>query len=123
MEFLLEYHHRNTDRASPLGVTGFDDVSRSGETRVRDVSGEIRKAFGEGKLILSGGAFYRRVDLQNKYFFIEGERVFGFLGGFQYRVDKGASLYLDYSLDDDFLLFRPSIQRSHVLRVGGRWRY
>lgn len=123
IELLLEYHRRNVDRASPLGAMDFDDVSRSGETLVQDFSGEIRRAFGEGKLILSGGAFYRRMDLQNKYFFIEGERVFGFLGSVRYRMRHGASLYVDYSLDEDFLLYRPSIQRSHVLRVGGRWRY
>ena len=30
---------------------------------------------------------------------------------------------LDYSLDDDYFIFRPSIQRAQVLRLGLSWRY
>ena len=123
LELFLEFHQRNTDRLSPLGVTDFDDVSRSGETRVQDFTGELRHTFGEGRLILSGGGFYRRFNLQNRFFFIENAKVFGFLGGFAVKLHQRARIYLDYSLDDDFFIFRPSIRRAHLLRVGTQLRY
>ena len=123
LETFLEFHQRNTDRPSPFGITEFDDVSRAGETRVRDLSGELRRPFGDGRLVLRGGAFYRRINLQNRFFFIENERVFGVLGGFTLKIDQRTKIYFDYSLDDDYFLFRPSVQRAHLLRVGLHWRY
>jgi hypothetical protein len=122
-EILLELHQRNTDRLSPLGVTEFDDVSRAGETKMQDISGEVRRSFIGGRLLLTAGAFVRRFDFQNRFFFIENPRVFGFLGGVSARLDPRTRLYFDYSLDDDFFVFRPSIQRAQVLRLGLDWRY
>ena len=123
LEFFAEFHQRNTDRISPLGVTDFDDVSRSGETRVQDFTGEFRRTFGEGRLTLSGGAFYRRFNLQNRFFLVDNARVFGVLGGFSVKLHQRARIYLDYSLDDDFFIFRPSVRRAHLLRVGTQLRY
>ena len=123
LELFFEFHQRDTDRLSPLGVTEFDGVSRSGETRVQDFTGELRRTFGNGRLILSGGGFYRRFKLQNRFFFIENAEVFGFLGGFAVKLFQRARIYLDYSLDDDFFIFRPSIRRAHLLRVGTQLRY
>ena len=123
LEMWVEYHHRNTDRLSPLGVTAFDDSSRSGETRVQDFSGELRRSFGEGRLTLKGGAFYRRMNLQNPFFFIDGADTIGFLGGFSLRVNDQNRMYVDYTLDEPIYIFRPSIQRSQVLRVGWNFRY
>ena len=122
-DFILEAHQRNVDRGSPLGATAFDAIQNAGETRAQDFSLELRRSFGEGRVTLSGGAFFRRMDLQNRFFFIEGQRAFGALGGVSYRVNSQAALTADYSLDDDFFIFRPSIQRSQVLRLGWRWRY
>ena len=122
-EILLELHQRNTDRLSPLGVTEFDDISRAGETKMQDISGEVRRSFIGGRLLLTAGAFVRRFDFQNRFFFIENPRVFGFLGGVSARLDPRTRLYFDYSLDDDFFVFRPSIQRAQVLRLGLDWRY
>ena len=121
-ELFLEFHQRDTDRLGPLGVTEFDDVSRSGETRVQDFTGELRRTIGEDRLVLTGGAFYRRIALQNRFFFIENARVFGVLGGFSLRLNQRSRLYLDYSLDDDFFIFRPSVRRAHLLRLGVHWR-
>ena len=123
LEVFLEFHQRNTDRLSPLGATEFDNVSRAGETRIQDFSGELRRSFGEGRVVLQGGAFYRRISLQNRFFFIENERVVGILGGVSLKLDPRTSLYLDYSLDNDYFIFRPSIQRAQVLRLGLSWRY
>ena len=123
LEVFLEFHQRNTDRLSPLGATEFGDVSRTGETRIQDFSGELRRSFGEGRVVLQGGAFYRRISLQNQFFFIENERVVGILGGVSLKLDPRTSLYLDYSLDNDYFIFRPSIQRAQVLRLGLSWRY
>ena len=123
LEVFLEFHQRNTDRLSPLGATEFDDVGRAGETRIQDFSGELRRSFGEGRLVLQGGLFCRRINLQNQFFFIENERVVGILGSVSLKLDPRTRLYLDYSLDDDYFIFRPSIQRAQVLRLGLSWRY
>src|SRR5260221_557604 len=64
LETFFEYHQHDSDRLNPLNSTGFDDVSRSGETSVKDLTGDIRRAFGEGRLGLSGGAYYRRMILK-----------------------------------------------------------
>jgi hypothetical protein len=123
LDVFMEYHQRNTDRMSPLGITQFDDVSRSGETRLQDLSGELRRTFGEGRLGLRGGVFWRRWNFQNRFFFIENARVFGVIAGGQVRLDSHTRLFVDYSLDDDFFVFRPSIQRAQVLRLGLNWKY
>ena len=123
LEVFLEFHQRNTERLSPLGATEFDNVRTAGETRIQDFSGELRKSFGEGRVVLQGGAFYRRINLQNRFFFIENERVVGILGGITLKIDPRTSIYLDYSLDNDYFIFRPSIQRAQVLRLGLSWRY
>ena len=123
LEVFLEFHQRNTDRLSPVGATEFGNVGRAGETRIQDFSGELRRSFGEGRVVLQGGAFYRRISLQNQFFFIENERVVGILGGVSLKLDPRTSLYLDYSLDNDYFIFRPSIQRAQVLRLGLSWRY
>ncbi|MBI4473672.1 MAG: hypothetical protein HY646_13475 [Acidobacteria bacterium] len=123
IDTFLELHHRNVDRRSPVGAVEFDDVSIAGETRVQDVRIELRRNFGEGTLSLRGGAFYRRFDFQNRFFFIDKASVKGLLGGAQVKLDDHTRLYFDYSLDDDFFVFRPSIQRAQTLMLGMAWRY
>ncbi len=123
LEPFIQLHQRNTDRSSPLGVTDFDDVSRAGETRVQDIQLELRRVFGEGRLALRGGGFYRRFNFQDRFFYINNASVRGLIGGVQLKVDDRTRLYLDYSLDDDFFIFRPSIQHAQSFRLGMAWRY
>jgi hypothetical protein len=119
----FEIRQRNTDRRSPAGATQFDDVSIAGETRMQEIQLELRRTFGEGRLALRGGGFYRRFNLQDRFFFINNAAVRGLTGGAQLKLDSRTRLYLDYSLDDDFLIFRPSIQHAQVFRLGMAWRY
>ncbi len=121
---LLEVHQRNTDRRSPLGATRFDDVSIAGETRVQDARFELRRVFGEqGRLTLKGGVFYRRFNFQDRFFYINNADMKGLTGGAQIKLDQHARLYFDYSLDDDFFIFRPSIKRAQVFVLGMHWKY
>ena len=119
---LLELHRRRTDRPSPLGVEGFDDVRHAGETRVRDISLEVSRSFGEDRLGLTFGGYHREIDLQNRFFFIDGARVLGASGGAFFRLDHRTRLYFRYGLDEDFTLFRPSLQRFRTYRMGLDWR-
>ena len=123
IEVIIEAHHRSADRRSALGVTGFDDVSRSGETRLQDLSFEVRRSYFGERLTTTFGGFYRRLDLQNRFVIIERARTAGLLAGASVNVDAKTAVFVDYNLDDDYFLFRPSIERSQVLRLGWRWRY
>jgi hypothetical protein len=122
-ESFFEYHQRNSDRLSPLNPAAFDDVSHSGETRVRDVTGELRRGFGDGRFNLHGGVYYRRVSLQDQFFIITGEHQSGWLAGAWWRVDQRTKLSVDYSLDNDFFLFTPDLRNSRILQLGLTWRY
>jgi hypothetical protein len=119
----VEVRQRNTERRSPLGVTDFDDVSIAGETRMQEAQFELRRVLGEGRLALRGGAFYRRFNFQDRFFYINNASVRGFIGGAQVKLDDRTRLSVDYSLDNDFVVLRPSIQHAQVFRVGMDWRY
>ena len=123
LEAFLEYHQHDSDRLSPLNATTFDDVSRAGETSVKDLSGEIGRSFAEGTLRLSGGAYYRRISLQDRFFTIQGLHQAGWLVSAWWRLDRHTRLYADYNLDNDFFLFRPDLKNSRALRLGVSWRY
>jgi hypothetical protein len=123
LEALFEYHQHDSDRLSPLNPTGFDDVSRSGETSVKDLTGDIRRAFGEGKFGLNGGAYYRRISLQDRFFLINGIHQSGWLAGGWWRIDPRTRAYADYNLDNDFFIFRPDLKNSRMLRLGLAWKY
>jgi hypothetical protein len=123
IEAFVELHDREIDRRSPVGAINFDDVSIAGETRVQDMRLELRRTFGEGGLTLKAGGFYKRFDFQDRFFFIQNAAYHGFLGGAQVKLDSRTRLNLDYSIDDDFFVFRPSIKRAQVLFVGLTWRY
>ncbi len=122
-EVVAGFHQRDSDRLSAATETNFDDISATGETRVQDFTAEIRRQFGEGRLSLTGGAFYRRIRLQSRYTGSENTQEHGFLGGMRWRVDGHTQLWFDWSLDNDFFLFRPDIRNSQVFRVGVAWRY
>jgi hypothetical protein len=119
----LEYHQHDSDRLSPANAILFDDVSRSGETSVKDITGQISRTFGEGRLSLNGGAYYRRIDMQDRFYLMNGLHQSGWLTGAWWRLDRRTRLYGDYNLDNDFFLFYPSLKNSRILRVGIDWKY
>ncbi len=123
VETFWEYHLRDTHRRTPLGALNFDDVSIAGETREQDFRAELRWNLGRGRLQLSTGAFYRNIDLQDRFFYVPNAITRGVIGGFNFRVDRHTRLYANYSLDDDYYIFRPDIQRAQVLRIGWIWKY
>ncbi len=122
LTLLLEFHHRNTNRPSPFGIEQFDDVRNAGETRIQDVSAEISQSFGEDRLGITLGIYHRDIDLQNRFFFIDKARALGAIGGIFCRLNQRTRLYFRYGLDDDFYIFRPSLQRFQTYRMGLDWR-
>jgi hypothetical protein len=123
VETFLEYHQRNSDRLSPLNPTAFDDLSATGETSVKDLTGEIRRTFGEGRFNLSGGGYYRRISMQDRFFFLNGLHQSGWLAGAWWKMDQHTRLFFDYNLDNDFFLLRPDLKNSRALHVGVIWKY
>lgn len=123
IETFFEYHQRNSDRLSPLGVTTLDDLSSSGETSVKDATFEVRRAFGEGRYSLSGGVYYRRISMQDQFFYLTNLHQSGVLGSAWIRLDRRTRAYFDYSLDNDFYLFRPDLKNSQIFRLGVNWKY
>ncbi len=122
----LSYHEHDSDRLAPplpTANTFFDDVSTSGESSVKDLTGELRRTFGEGRLTLSGGAYYRRIGMQDRSFIENGIHQSGWLAGARIKLDDRTRLIIDYSLDNDFFLFRPAISDARILRVGLAWKY
>ena len=122
-EMTFEYHQRNSDRLNPDTATTFADVQTAGETSVKDISAEIRRSFAEGRFGFSGGAYYRRISLQDQFYIIQGTHESGFLTDGWIKVDTHTKLFFDYNLDNDFFVFRPSIANSRILRVGMVWKY
>ena len=122
LTLLLEFHHRRTHRPSPLGVEQFDDLGNAGETRVQDISAEISRSFGEDRLGITLGIYHREIDLQNRFFFIDKSRALGAIGGVFCRLDRRTRLFFRYGLDEDFHIFRPSLQRFQTYRLGLDWK-
>jgi hypothetical protein len=123
IETFFEYHQRSSDRLSPLGATTLDGLTGTGETAVKDLTGTIRRSFGEGRFSLSGGVYYRRISMQDPFFYEENMHQSGVLGSAWVRVDRRTRLYFDYSLDNDFYLFTPDLKNSQVFRLGVNWKY
>jgi hypothetical protein len=123
LEARFEYHQRNSDRLSPLGATTFDDVTAAGETSVKDITGQIGRTFGEGRFYLSGGMYYRRISMQDRFYYLDNLHQSGVLGSLWFKVDRHSRVSLDYSLDNDFFLLEPDIKNSQVLRAGLWWKY
>ena len=118
-----EYHQHNSDRNAPGSAIYFDDISLSGETSVKDISAEVRRSFKENRFGFNGGAYYRRISLQDKYFLVDNQHQSGFLSGAWLKVDTHSRIFADYSLDNDFFLFRPDLANSRMLRLGMSWKY
>jgi hypothetical protein len=123
IETFFEYHQRSSDRLSPLGATTLDGLTGTGETAVKDLTGEIRRAFGEGRFSLSGGVYYRRISMQDTFYYEQNLHQSGVLGSAWVRLDRRTRVYFDYSLDNDFYLFSPDLKNSQVFRLGVNWKY
>jgi hypothetical protein len=123
VETYFEYHQRNSDRLNPANPTTFDDIAQAGETSVKDMTGEIRRSFGEGRFNVSGGVYYRRISLQDRFYYLNGLHQSGWLTSAWVRLDQRTRLFVDYSLDNDFFLFTPDLKNSRVLRIGMAWKY
>jgi hypothetical protein len=123
IETYFEYHQRNSDRLNPANPTTFDDIADAGETSVKDMTGEIRRSFGEGRFNLSGGVYYRRISLQDRFYYLNGLHQSGWLTSAWVKVDQHTRIFADYSLDNDFFLFTPDLKNSRVLRIGMAWKY
>jgi hypothetical protein len=122
-EIFTEYHQRNSDRLSPLNSTTLDNVAYSGETSVKDVTGEIRQSFGAGRFGLSGGVYYRRVSMQDQFYILNNLHQSGWLAGVWWKVDSHSRVFCDYDLDNDFFLFTPDLKNSRALHAGVAWKY
>ena len=123
IELNVDYHQRNSDRLSPLTATTFDDMQAVGETSVKDTSLSIRRGFREGRISVSGGVYYRRISMQDRFFLINNAHQSGWTAGGSVRIDRHTRWYADYSLDNDFFVFKPDIANSRALRTGVAWRF
>ena len=123
VETYFEYHQRNSDRLNPANPTSFSDISQAGETSVKDMTGEIRRSFGEGRVNISGGAYYRRISLQDRFYYLNGLHQSGWLTSAWVKLDQRTRIFADYSLDNNFFLFTPDLKNSRVLRIGMAWKY
>jgi hypothetical protein len=123
IETFFEYHQRNSDRLNPLNATEFDDLTATGETSVKDLTGNIRRTFGEGRFSLSGGAYYRRISLQDRFYYLNGLHQSGWLASAWVKLDDHTRIFVDYDLDNDFFLLQPDLKDSRALHVGVVWKY
>jgi hypothetical protein len=122
-ETFFEYHQHSSDRSNPLDSVTLDNISVAGETSIKDLTGEIRQTFGEGRFGLSGGAYYRRVSLQDQFYIVNGLHQSGWLAGAWWKLNSKERLFFDYDLDNDFALFTPDIKNGRALHVGVAWKY
>jgi hypothetical protein len=124
LEIYLGYHERDSDRLSPVPSTDFFDVSKTGSTKIQDFTAEIGRSFFEGgRLTIRAGGFYRRMNFQDQFYYLEHLHDRGLLGNVTVKIDARTRAYFRWDLDTDFFLFAPQIKNAQVLRVGMAWRY
>jgi hypothetical protein len=124
LEIYLGYHERDSDRLSPVPSTDFFDVSKTGSTKIQDFTAEIGRSFFEGgRLTIRAGGFYRRMNFQDQFYYLEHLHDRGLLGNVTVKIDARPRAYFRWDLDTDFFLFAPQIKNAQVLRVGMAWRY
>ena len=90
---------------------------------VHRMTGEIRRSFGEGRASVSGGVYYRRVSLQDRFFYLNGLHQSGWLTSAWWKMDQHSRVFFDYNLDNDFFLLRPDLKNSRAFHVGVTWKY
>ena len=76
-----------------------------------------------GRLKLKAGGFYRQLNFRDLFTIITDARDKGVLGNASFNLDTRTRLFLDYDLDTDYPLFRPSIQNSQTFRFGMAWKF
>lgn len=118
----LDFHQRDSNRFLP-NSTGLDDIATTGERRTQDVSAEIGRSFGEGRVSVKAGAFYRLLDFQGIFFGTTQSTAKGALGSASVKLNPRTRAYAEYSLDTDYPIFRPDIRNTQTLRLGLAWRY
>lgn len=123
IELSFEYHQRSSDRLSPLLATTLDPLESTGETAVKDLTGTIGRTFGEGRFSVQGGVYYRRISMQDPFYYEEKLHQSGVLGSAWVRLDRRTRAYFDYTLDNDFFLFTPDLKNSQMFRLGVNWKY
>jgi hypothetical protein len=123
LETFLEYHERDSGRLSPFPSYQFDDIQAAGETKIQDFTAELGRTFGQGRLRLRAGGFYRRMNFQDRFFYLQHLHDRGLLASGFVKLDAHTRVSAGYSLDTDFFLFAPSIQNAQVFRLGLDWRY
>src|SRR5262249_39628257 len=84
VELDLEFHQGHSDRLSPFNDNLFD-VTQRGETSVQDFTAELRHTFGEGRLTVNGGGYYRRTGVQDRMLGHQETSQEGLLGGLWLR--------------------------------------
>ncbi len=77
----------------------------------------------DGRLNLKAGGFYRQLNFRDHFTMITNARDKGVLGNASFNVDSHTRVFLDYGLDTDYPVFRPSIQNSQTFRFGMTWKY
>jgi hypothetical protein len=123
-DVLIEYHLRNSDdRKTTTPPTVFDDLTGTGETKVQDISLEFGRSFMDGRLSVRAGGFYRLLNFRDQFTVITDARDKGVLANASFNLDSRTRLYMNYGLDTDYPVFRPSIQNSQTFRFGMAWRY
>jgi hypothetical protein len=123
-DVLVEYHLRNSDdRKTTTPPTVFDDLTGTGETKVQDISLEFGRSFMDGRLSVRAGGFYRLLNFRDQFTIITDARDKGVLANASFNLDSRTRLYMNYGLDTDYPVFRPSIQNSQTFRFGMAWRY
>ncbi|HKM48196.1 MAG TPA: hypothetical protein VJX69_11435 [Terriglobales bacterium] len=103
--------------------TQFDDLSTTGETQVQDVSVEIGRTMMKGRLHFKAGGFYRQLNFRDLFTVISDAHDKGVLGDATFKMDSKTQLFMNYGLDTDYPVFRPSIQNSQTFRFGLAWSY
>ncbi len=85
---------------------------------------EIGRSLMEGRLNLRAGGFYRLLNFRDQFSSSsQMPTTKEFLRDASFNLDSRTRLYLNYGLDTDYPVFRPSIQNSQTFRFGMAWRY
>lgn len=124
IELFAGYHIRNSDiPTTTVTPTPFDDLGTTGQPQVQDISLEVGRSFVEGRLNFKAGGFYRQLNFRDLFTVINDARDKGVIGDMSFKVDSKSRFFINYGLDTDYPVFRPSIQNSQTFRFGWVWSY
>lgn len=125
IDLFAGYHiHVSDDRTNSVPTpTPFDYQGSTGETQIQDISVEVGRTALHGRLHYQAGGFYRQLNFRDLFTIITDARDKGVLGDINFKVDSRTRLFMNYGLDTDYPVFRPSIQNSQTFRFGMAWSY